>query len=70
MNANKTPFFFYIGGSAAAAGSLVRQSGGNLIAYIFMMELDFLKGRAKLDAPVLTLLSGQPDTDEDASAAI
>ena len=35
------------------------------MAYIFMMELDFLKGRAKLDAPVLTLLSGQPVAGED-----
>lgn len=47
------------GGSAAAAGSLVKQAGGTLIEYIFMMELDFLKGRDKLDAPVYTLLSSQ-----------
>lgn len=26
-----------------------------------MMELDFLKGRDKLDAPVYTLLSGQEE---------
>ena len=26
-----------------------------------MMELDFLKGRAKLDAPVHTLFSGQDE---------
>ena len=53
-----------IGGSAAAAGSLVKQSGGHLVAYIFIMELDFLMGRAKLDAPVLTLLSGQSATEK------
>jgi adenine phosphoribosyltransferase len=48
-----------IGGSAAAAGSLVKQLGGTLLGYIFIMELDFLKGRAKLDAPVFTLFGGQ-----------
>ena len=29
-----------------------------------MMELDFLKGREKLDAPVHTLLSGQEESLE------
>lgn len=48
-----------IGGSAVAAGSLVKQAGGTLLGYMFMMELSFLKGREKLDAPVYTLLSGQ-----------
>ncbi|KAF2677330.1 adenine phosphoribosyltransferase 1 [Lentithecium fluviatile CBS 122367] len=47
------------GGSAAAAGSLVKKLGGTLLGYVFMLELDFLKGRAKLDAPVYTLLSSQ-----------
>ncbi|KAF2261421.1 adenine phosphoribosyltransferase [Lojkania enalia] len=47
------------GGSAAAAGSLVKKLGGTLLGYVFLMELDFLKGRAKLDAPVYTLLSSQ-----------
>ncbi|KAI9698279.1 MAG: adenine phosphoribosyltransferase [Bogoriella megaspora] len=47
------------GGSAAAAGSLVKQSGGNLLGYVFILELDFLKGRAALDAPVHTLLATQ-----------
>ena len=47
------------GGSAAAAGRLVRKLGGELLGYVFMMELDFLKGREKLDAPVHTLFSGQ-----------
>ncbi|KAJ6261659.1 hypothetical protein Dda_2457 [Drechslerella dactyloides] len=44
------------GGSAAAAGSLVRQLEGNLIGYLFILEIDVLKGREKLDAPVYTLL--------------
>jgi adenine phosphoribosyltransferase len=49
------------GGSAAAAGALVKQLGGTLLGYIFMLELDFLKGRDKLDAPVYTLLTGQEE---------
>ena len=51
------------GGSAAAAGSLVKKIGGNLIGYVFLMELEFLKGREKLDAPVHTLLTGQESKD-------
>ncbi|KAL9095779.1 MAG: hypothetical protein Q9163_006490 [Psora crenata] len=47
------------GGSAAAAGSLVKRLGGVLLGYLFILELDFLKGRQKLDAPVSTLLSSQ-----------
>ncbi|KAK5165884.1 adenine phosphoribosyltransferase [Saxophila tyrrhenica] len=49
------------GGSAAAAGRLVRKLGGELLGYVFMMELDFLKGRDKLDAPVHTLFAGQEE---------
>ena len=52
---------FYLGGSAKAAGNLVRKLGGDLLGYVFIMELDFLKGRTKLDAPVHTLLSGQEE---------
>ncbi|KAF8476905.1 adenine phosphoribosyltransferase [Kalaharituber pfeilii] len=49
------------GGSAAAAGELVKMLGGQLLEYIFILELDFLKGREKLGAPVYTLLSGQEE---------
>jgi len=49
----------YIGGSATAAGSLVEKLGGKLLGYIFLLELDFLRGRDKLNAPVFTLLSSQ-----------
>ncbi|KAL8878466.1 MAG: hypothetical protein Q9198_003726, partial [Flavoplaca austrocitrina] len=49
------------GGSAAAAGSLVKKLGGNLLGYLFILELDFLNGRDKLDAPVHTLLSSQEE---------
>jgi len=52
------------GGSAAAAGSLVKKIGGDLMGYVFLMELDFLKGRDKLDAPVYTLLTGQEAKDK------
>jgi adenine phosphoribosyltransferase len=48
-----------IGGSAAAAGSLIKKLGGTLLGYIFILELDFLKGRNKLNASVSTLLSSQ-----------
>lgn len=50
-----------LGGSAAAAGSLVKRLGGTLAGYLFILELDFLKGRDKLDAPVHTLLSSQKE---------
>jgi adenine phosphoribosyltransferase len=53
-----------LGGSAAAAGSLVKKLGGTVMGYLFMLELDFLKGRDKLDAPVHTLLSGQEEKME------
>ena len=51
----------FAGGSAAAAGSLVRKLGGNLLGYAFIIELDFLKGRQRLDAPVYSILSSQED---------
>ncbi|KAB5578335.1 phosphoribosyltransferase-like protein [Coniochaeta sp. 2T2.1] len=45
------------GGSAQAAGSLVKQLGGDLIGYLFMLEIPFLKGRDKLDGvKTVTLL--------------
>ncbi|KAL2165792.1 hypothetical protein VTG60DRAFT_3824 [Thermothelomyces hinnuleus] len=45
------------GGSAAAAGSLVRQLGGELIGYLFILEIPVLNGRSKLGgAQTVTLL--------------
>lgn len=38
------------GGTAAATGRLVRRLGGRLQGYAFMVELDFLSGREKLDS--------------------
>ncbi|KAL1864133.1 adenine phosphoribosyltransferase [Diaporthe australafricana] len=45
------------GGSAAAAGDLIKQLGGTLVGFLFIIEIPFLKGRDKLDnVPVVTLL--------------
>ncbi|POS73159.1 adenine phosphoribosyltransferase [Diaporthe helianthi] len=45
------------GGSAAAAGDLIKQLGGSLVGFLFIIEIPFLKGRDKLDnVPVVTLL--------------
>ena len=45
------------GGSAAAAGDLVGQLGGDLVGYLFILEIGFLKGREKLAGKhVVTLL--------------
>jgi len=34
------------------------------MGYVFILELDFLKGRDKLDAPVYTLLASQEEKME------
>ncbi|CAI7571032.1 unnamed protein product [Penicillium bialowiezense] len=47
------------GGSAYAGGELIQKMGGELMGFIFLLELEFLHGRDKLSAPVYTLLSGQ-----------
>ncbi|OGM43221.1 adenine phosphoribosyltransferase [Aspergillus bombycis] len=49
------------GGSAWAAGELIKKMGGELMSFLFILELEFLKGREKLPAPVYTLLSGQEE---------
>ncbi|KAK5047935.1 adenine phosphoribosyltransferase [Exophiala bonariae] len=49
------------GGSASAAGTLIQKSGGVLLGYLFIIELTFLKGRDKLNAPVYTLLESQSE---------
>ena len=41
------------GGTAAAAGKLIREAGGNLIGYCFLVELTELRGRKKLDSNLL-----------------
>ncbi|ODV77120.1 adenine phosphoribosyltransferase [Suhomyces tanzawaensis NRRL Y-17324] len=49
------------GGSAYGAGELVKLNKGDIVEYLFVLELDFLKGRDRLGKPVFTLLSGQPE---------
>jgi len=44
------------GGTAAAAIGLARQAGAEVIHAAFVIELDFLNGRARLDVPVTSLL--------------
>ncbi|MDZ7637289.1 MAG: adenine phosphoribosyltransferase [Bryobacterales bacterium] len=47
------------GGTAAAVASLVKRLGGDLVGLAFVIELDFLNGRAKLDgvdADIFSLL--------------
>src|SRR3989449_8268317 len=38
------------GGTAEAAGKLVRAHGAEVVAFTFLIELDFLKGRERLRA--------------------
>ena len=44
------------GGTARAAGELVRRLGGVVSAYAFLIELGFLEGRKRLDGDVLSLI--------------
>lgn len=49
------------GGSAGAAEVLVKKCGGQLLGFLFLIELTFLDGRSKLSAPVFTVLESQAD---------
>jgi adenine phosphoribosyltransferase len=45
------------GGTVKAIVDMVEQLGGQVVGYLFLMELSFLKGREKLtEAPVYTLI--------------
>ncbi|KAJ7068190.1 adenine phosphoribosyltransferase [Mycena amicta] len=44
------------GGSAKAAGELIAMQGGKTLEYLFIIELLFLKGSSKLDAPVYSIV--------------
>lgn len=44
------------GGSAGAAGELIKKCGAKTVEYCFVMELDFLNGAKNLDAPVYSLI--------------
>ena len=41
------------GGTASAAGKLIREAGGILIGYAFLVELTKLRGRKKLESNLL-----------------
>ncbi len=41
------------GGTANAAGNLIKEAGANLIGYAFLVELTALEGRNKLDSNLL-----------------
>jgi len=46
------------GGTAAAVAELVTRQGGAVAAFVFLIELEFLEGRAKLgDVPVERLIA-------------
>ncbi len=45
------------GGTAAAAADLLNSTGAKVVASAFIAELNFLKGRNRLDAPVHSLIS-------------
>jgi adenine phosphoribosyltransferase len=47
------------GGSAAAAGELIKKSGGKTLEYLFIVSLPFLQGEAKLDAPSYSLIQAE-----------
>ena len=49
------------GGTIMAAATLLRQGGGHVVGAVSVIELDFLKGRAKLDMPFQSLV--QYDTE-------
>lgn len=44
------------GGTLMAAAQLIRSSGGNIVGATALIELSFLKGRAKLDMPFAALM--------------
>lgn len=52
------------GGSAKAAGQLVKRAGGKVLGYVFVMELVNLKGRDTLDEPVCALLQYREEDDD------
>ena len=41
------------GGTACAAGKLIREAGGNLMGYAFIVELTELQGRKRLENNIL-----------------
>ncbi|KAJ3019808.1 adenine phosphoribosyltransferase [Thoreauomyces humboldtii] len=44
------------GGSAKAAGDLIKQNGATTVEYVFIVELTALQGSSKLDAPIYSIV--------------
>ncbi|KZW03977.1 adenine phosphoribosyltransferase [Exidia glandulosa HHB12029] len=44
------------GGSASAAGDLIKQQGGITLEYLFVIGLKFLNGKSKLDAAAYSMI--------------
>lgn len=44
------------GGSALAAGELIKKLGGKTLEYLFLIELTFLKGTQRLDAESFSIV--------------
>lgn len=44
------------GGSAKAAGELVKKQGGKTLEYLFIIELLFLQASSRLDAPIYSII--------------
>ena len=44
------------GGSAFAAGELIKKLGGRTLEYLFLIELTFLEGSKRLDAPAYSIV--------------
>ncbi len=45
------------GGTAEASGKLVRSIGGTVAGYLFLIELEELKGSLKLEEPVFSVIN-------------
>lgn len=48
-----------IGGSANAAGALVRMQGGNILEYLFIVEVSALRKNWTLEDPVYSIIQAQ-----------
>ncbi len=44
------------GGSARGAQQLIEQMKGNVLEFIFLIELEFLKGKDVLSAPIYSMI--------------
>lgn len=46
----------FLGGSAAAAGALVRMQGGNILEYLFIVEISALRKHWTIEDPVYSII--------------